>query len=59
MKPCEDCEWFEGRGGSYGDCRKKSPVVITDGYELGSSGHTTVWPEISINDWCGDFKEKT
>ena len=55
MKQCKDCEWWDGRG-PYGDCCKKSPVVIIDGYEVGSSGHTTVWPETGENDGCGDFK---
>ena len=55
---CRDCKWWDERG-YYGDCHAKSPVVLTDGYEVGSSGHTTVWPETSASDWCGDFKERT
>lgn len=57
MKQCKDCEWWDGRG-PYGDCCKKSPVVIIDGYEVGSSAHTTVWPETGENDGCGEFQKR-
>lgn len=42
-----------------GRCRKRAPVVITDGYEIGCVGHLTVWAETGPEEWCGDFKEKT
>ena len=52
MKQCKDCDFWVA-----GDCRRKSPVVITDGYETDSPGHVTVWPETKGSDGCGDFKK--
>ena len=60
MKRCKDCKWYDNSRSNpaYGDCRKKSPVVLVDGYEIGCAGHTTVWPETAATDWCGEFEAK-
>lgn len=53
MKKCEECEWFCAPN----ECRKRAPVVITDGYEVGGCGNLTVYPETNPSGWCGEFEE--
>ncbi len=55
---CEQCEYWDSPKGEHGDCHINPPVVITDGYEVGSTGYLTVWPETSKNDGCAKIKLK-
>ena len=50
---CDICRFWRPK-----ECRRHSPIVIIDGYDVGSSGHLTVYPEISENSWCGEFEAK-
>ncbi len=51
---CILCEYWNN-----GNCQRKSPVVIEDGYEVGACGHLTVFPETNPDDFCGDFYPKS
>ena len=51
---CKDCDYWK-KGHRLGECRKKAPVVITDGYETGSC-LTTAWPETEATDGCAEIK---
>lgn len=51
-RKCVKCEFYEsyepeGRAWS-GECRKNAPV----------GGQSRLWPEVSDNDWCGEFVQK-
>lgn len=54
---CAHCRWMRSRdteSGQINTCRRNAPLV-TGGL------HTpveTVWPEIMLTDWCGDFAEE-
>ena len=43
-----------------GECRKNAPQVVTysGGLFTENSKHT-VFPKVSKNDWCGEYKHQT
>jgi hypothetical protein len=53
---CETCKFFvltPDHGG--GQCRRNSPTAkFTDG----NKRNNVVWPQVSPEDWCGDFVAK-
>lgn len=54
---CENCRFWEKwkSNSEDGNCRKKSPRVMLDGYEQGCSP-TTTWPDTKRVDWCGEWE---
>lgn len=50
---CISCIYFEAYEEKYltgkGVCRKNAPAPIHIARE-------TLWPEVKINDWCGEYK---
>ena len=52
---CGNCKYFKARVNAEGECRYNPPVLLTDAW----NGQRTVFPEVSIIDWCGKFKQVT
>ena len=59
---CRTCKYFKERQVVYrdGDCRGHAPTVTTltvttDKY---MENHTAAWPQVDIDDWCGDYIDK-
>lgn len=46
-KICSNCEYFNK---SLKECRLDPPTINDKGY--------TKWPDVNIEDWCGQFKER-
>ena len=57
---CEKCRFWKRwtTDAKKGECCKKSPKVIIDGYEIGVAGILTAWSEILCTDWCGEWEAK-
>lgn len=52
-KRCGKCRFY--RGISY-NCRRHSPTIVREKYEIRGIGHNTVYPTVAPDDWCGDFE---
>lgn len=40
------------------DCRRLPPQLIWCVEDINAGYFSSDWPEVSDNDWCGEFKEK-
>lgn len=56
---CESCQFFElnrlyaNVENVDGSCRRFAPTVVVVSNETYS-----VWPKVTINDWCGEYEKK-
>lgn len=54
---CETCLFFKmftDAGSERGSCRRFVPTVM-----MTNAGRQTVWPEVHINDWCGEYEQRS
>lgn len=52
---CNNCLFFKKfTDGSSGSCRRFVPTVL-----MTNVGRQTVWPEVYINDWCGEYEQRS
>ena len=56
-KICKTCVFGHGFG-SEGECHRRAPVVIQYDEKEYARPHGTLWPEVSEDDFCGEWKEK-
>lgn len=50
---CQNCHWYYATGMNLGgSCRRHSPSLLL----LGLDDFETHWPQVSANEWCGDFE---
>ena len=55
---CTNCKFFYNA-----TCRRNTPTIVSNINTISSdplrifSAASTVWPEVSTNDWCGEFKQ--
>jgi len=57
---CETCPWFRrARDGDWGECHKNPPTTILMHWpETGGEFLETVWPNVGLDDWCGEGRER-
>ena len=51
MQACEKCSFYENQNQSSGSCRVNPPIVL-------KGDNKAVWPVVTVEDWCGRFKDK-
>lgn len=51
---CEYCRFFDTYNNAKGLCRRYPPSVVSSEYSV---SELTVYPEVTTDDWCGEFKE--
>ena len=49
---CKDCKFYF-RAGS--ECRKSAPKLF---YNVETKQKRVMWPNVSYNDWCGEWVSK-
>jgi len=54
---CEDCKWFNPFSES-DESNRGDYTEVTDGTCIKNSNPVTVLPEVTRNDFCGEFKKK-
>ena len=51
LKVCDECRFFDNRGGGSGGCRRRSPA------RHGERGDA-VWPFVYSKSWCGEWEPR-
>ena len=49
---CEGCFYYSNL-----HCRRNAPVAIMQKSALGAMGVATIWPAVSLCDWCGEWTQ--
>ena len=51
---CAGCRYFERVTDSFGTCHRYAPKPNSTRDHADAA---TVWPEVPVGEWCGDFAE--
>lgn len=58
---CKNCKFFNRRGEVF-ECRRFPPQVCTETFTDRDGNITSndfqAFPDVSLNDWCGEYKNK-
>lgn len=54
MDRCKDCKFFNGED----ECRRRPPTLVAHEKDVVTGFYSAFWfwPEVSPDDWCGEFK---
>lgn len=64
MKPfdeyCGNCKFHKNHNEWFTECRRHAPTVhlMGDGKETNGPHYHSKFPEVSRNNWCGDYEKE-
>ena len=54
VEACGKCRYWEAKDESVGECHRNAPQTIV--FSVDEESHfTTVFPETTAEEWCGEF----
>ena len=59
---CSSCKFFTPEVGrtviNTGCCRRSAPEAVTRGEEFERRCIIAIWPQVSVDDWCGEWENR-
>lgn len=54
VRKCETCTFFVHYGSDVGSCHRNAPLPTVD-YQQGGGLLMAYWPDVDIDDFCGEW----